>query len=110
MVKQDNHFENNPIKIGESAEDNDKIISDAKQTDTWFHLASFPSCHVVISCSKEYPLTKQMIYYCASLVKENTKYKNMPNLKVNYTTIKHVKKTDTPGKVSLSGKVMNIVV
>jgi len=110
MVKQDNHFENNLIRIGENAEDNDKIISEAKQTDTWFHLASFSSCHVIISCSKEYPITKQMIFYCANLVKENTKYKNMPNLKVNYTTIKNVKKTDIPGRVTITGKVMNIVV
>lgn len=110
MVKEDKTFENNLIKIGENANDNDKIISEAAQTDIWFHLADFSSCHVIIKCSKEHPITKQMINYCAILVKENTKYKNLPKVTVNYTDIKNVKKTETKGKVILKGKIMNIIV
>ena len=36
MVKEDNTFENNLIRIGENAEDNDQIIKESNQTDIWF--------------------------------------------------------------------------
>ncbi len=110
MVKEDKTFENNLIKIGQNAEENDLIISEAKQTDVWFHLANLPSCHVILSCSKEFPVTKSMINYCCLLTKENTKYKDLQKVKVNYTTIKNVKKTDVKGKVILKGKLSTMVV
>lgn len=109
MVKEDYTFENNLIKIGQSAEENDKIVSDAKQTDIWFHLANFSSCHVIITCSNEYPITNQMINYCAMIVKQNTKYKNLSKVTVNYTEIKNVRKTNVRGMVILKGKVKNII-
>lgn len=109
MVKFDNTFENNPIKIGQNAIDNDNIISEAKEADIWFHLKTFPSCHVIIECSNEYPINLTMIIHCANLVKQNTKYKNVPNVKVNYTPIKNIHKTDTPGLVIIKGKAKNIV-
>ena len=101
MVIEDYTFPNNLIKIGENREDNDSIISLGKQCDIWFHLANFPSCHVIISTDKKYKATKKMIKYCAQLVKENTKYKNYKNLKVNYTELKNIKKTDVKGTVIL---------
>jgi predicted ribosome quality control (RQC) complex YloA/Tae2 family protein len=110
MVKVDNQFENNPIKIGQNAVENTMIISDSTQTDMWFHLADFPSCHLIIENSTKYPISTQMIQYCAEKVKENTKYKNIPKVKVNYTSIKNVHKTKTPGLVNLTGKIMHIVV
>jgi len=110
MIKEDQIFENNIIRIGGNAEDNDKIVAEAKQTDYWFHLANLPSCHVIISVDKNNPITKQMIKYCAYLVKENTKYKNFKEVVVNYTLIKNVKRTKEKGKVILIGKVEKISV
>ena len=110
MVKFDNTFNNNLIKIGQNAKDNDKIISDAKQTDIWFHLSAYPSAHVIIECSEEYPIDNIMINYCANLVKQNTKYKNIPKLKVIYKKIKGVQMTEIPGTVTLSGKTYTIVI
>ena len=110
MVKVDKIFENNLIKIGKDARDNDNIIKEAKETDVWFHLAAFSSCHVIIECSSEYPITKEMIIYCANLVKQNGKYKKIPKLKVNYTEIKNVQRTTTIGQVILNGKVKSIIV
>src|SRR5947209_3036296 len=104
MVKIDNTFENNLIKIGKNQDENDKIISDAKQNDLWFHLSNLTSCHVILEYSKDYPISNQMIYYCAKLVKENTKFKNLPKLTVNYTEIKNIKKTEIKGKVIIKGK------
>ena len=110
MVKEDTTFENNLIKIGENKEENDQLVAKAKQTDLWFHLASLPSCHIILECDKKNKATKEMIKHCAVLVKENTKYKNHSKLKVNYTPIKNVKRTDTPGKVILKGKTECITV
>lgn len=110
MVKEDHRFENNKIIIGENATENDYIVKNAKQTDIWFHLADFPSCHVIIDCSSEFPINKQMINYCANLVKENTKYKNIPKVKVNYTQIKNVKTTNIKGQVTLKGKILNVII
>lgn len=110
MVTDDKRFENNKILIGENASENDYIVKNAKQTDFWFHLADFPSCHVIIEVSKEFPITKQMINYCANLVKENTKYKNLPKVKVNYTSIRNIKRTETKGQVIIKGKISNIIV
>lgn len=110
MVKIDKTFENNLIKIGENQSDNDKILSEANQNDFWFHLADFPSCHVILSCSDDYEPTKQMINYAATLVKENTKYKNFHKVTVNYTKMKYVKKTETKGKVLIKSNLNHIVV
>jgi predicted ribosome quality control (RQC) complex YloA/Tae2 family protein len=110
MVGVDKTFENNSIKIGKNARDNDTIIKESKETDIWFHLASFPSCHVIIECSTEYPINTKMIIYCAALVKQNGKYKNIHKLKVNYTEIKNVTRTTTLGHVILKVKVKSIKV
>lgn len=110
MVIVDETFENNKIKIGKNAKENDLIVKDAKETDIWFHLADFPSCHVIIECSKNFPVDNQMIKYCANLVKQNGKYKNIPKVKVNYTEIKNVTRATTPGQVIIKGKVKSIIV
>ena len=110
MVKEDKTFDNNLIKIGENAKDNDNIIKESKETDVWFHISNLPSCHVIIECSKEHPINKQMIAHCANLTKENGKYKNISKIKINYTEIKNVKRTLVPGKVMINGKIKSIIV
>ncbi len=109
MVKIDNTFENNTIVIGENQKDNDMIISTSMQTDIWFHLANLPSCHVILSCTKKQSVTKKMIKYCAMLVKQHTKYKNR-KVKVNYTTIKNIRKTNVAGEVIIKGKASGLVI
>lgn len=110
MVKIDYTFPDNPIKIGQNSQENDKMISEAKQNDMWFHLSNLPSCHVIIAHSDKQEITKQMILYCANLVKQNTKFRNLHKIRINYTFIKNVRKTTIPGKVNISGKMESIVV
>ena len=110
MVKLDNTFTNNTIKIGENQEDNSDIIKKSKQNDIWFHLAEFPSCHVIMSADSKHAITKKMIVYCANLVKENSRYKNLKNLRVNYCQIKNIKKTDTKGKVKIKSQANTIII
>lgn len=99
MVKYDNTFPDNLITIGQNAADNDSIITAAKQNDYWFHLDKLPSPHVII-CGDN-PIDKQMIYYCAGLVKGRSKYKDISKVTVVYTEIKNVQKTDVAGKVMI---------
>ena len=110
MVIVNDNFNDNKIKIGKNANENDNIIKEAKETDIWFHLADFPSCHVIIECSKNCPIDNKMIKYCADLVKQNGKYKNIPKIKVNYTEIKNISRTNIPGQVIIKGKVKSIIV
>lgn len=110
MVKEDTTFPDNLIRIGENKEDNDLIISEAKQNDIWFHLDGLPSCHIIIFNDKKNPVTKTMINYCAQLVKENTKYKDHKNIKINYCPIKNVRRTDEKGKVILKSKPETVTI
>ena len=109
-MKEDQTFPNNLIRIGQNQFENDELVGGSKQTDLWFHLNSFSSCHVVLSCDHDNPATNEMMVYCAQLCKLNTKYKNVPNVKVMWAPIKKVKKTDVPGKVIVSGKRQTITV
>ena len=82
------------IKIGQNAKENWKIIDDCEPDDIWFHLQKIPSCHLI--CELKRDLTKDEIYYLATLCKNNTnKCKNFKNVKVDYTFIKNVKKDKT---------------
>jgi predicted ribosome quality control (RQC) complex YloA/Tae2 family protein len=109
-MKQDTIFENNLIRIGQNASENDDLIDDSDQQDIWFHLENLSSCHIVIKITEEYPITKQIIYYCASLCKENTKYKNYKKVKVMYTEIKNVTRTKTKGMVNCKGKYNTVTI
>jgi predicted ribosome quality control (RQC) complex YloA/Tae2 family protein len=108
-MKEDQTFPNNLIKIGQNAAENDELVKDSKQTDYWFHLDNLSSCHVVIASDKKNSITKRMINHCAVVCKENTKYKNQ-KVKVKYTKIKNVKRTEIPGRVTLKGKNKVIIV
>ena len=110
MVKEDSTFPNNLIKIGENKDENDLLVRDAHDNYIWFHLNNLPSCHIILECDKQNPYTKDMINHCAKLVKDNTKYKNIPKVKVIYTEIRNVKRTLEPGKVIIKGKPKSILV
>ena len=109
-MKEYNTYPSNLIKIGENPKDNDELVSKSKQNDVWFHLDSLPSCHVVIASSKQNTVTKEMIRYCAILCKEHTKYRNNNKLKIIYTKIKNVKRTNVSGQVIIKGKCDTIII
>ena len=90
-------FEEKIIKIGQSAKENWDLIDNSNQNYIWLHLDSFPSCHVVIE--DENP-SNELLLEGARLCKENTKYRNLKNLKICYTTISNLKKGNEIGSVS----------
>lgn len=94
------------IIVGENAKENWDILNTNKNY-WWFHLKSFPSCHVIIE--DENPNNLEILE-AASLCKKYTKYKNMNNLKINYTQIKNLKKSIDVGSVEFNSnrKVLTI--
>jgi predicted ribosome quality control (RQC) complex YloA/Tae2 family protein len=89
------------IRAGETAQENWDLINDSSQNDVWFHVDGSPSCHVVVEVGdKKKGPHKSVINYCAQLCKEGSKLKANKNVKIIYTEIKNVKKSDKPGAVT----------
>lgn len=88
------------IKIGSNAKENWELV-DSCEHFTWLHLNSFPSCHVIIETINP---SYEDIFIAAQLCKENTKYKNLRNLKVCYTTCGNLKKGTDIGSVLYNSK------
>lgn len=88
------------FKIGKNAEENWSLL-DINENFYWFHLNSFPSCHVIIE--DENP-DDEDISFAASLCKNNTKYKNLKNLKICYTKCSNLKKGTDIGSVIFKSK------
>ena len=97
------------LKIGKNAKENDELISSSEKTYTWFHLSDYPSCHGVINCPLK-DLTKKIIFIVACYIKNNTKYKNLKNLIVDYIELSNIKRTADLGKVLLIKKPNKIKV
>jgi hypothetical protein len=99
---------NTIIKLGKNAQENWNLI-ETNENFIWMHLNSFPSGHIIIE--NENP-SNEMLYICGLHCKENTKYKNLKNLKVCYTTVGNLIKGKEIGSVYFKSKrkVKHIIV
>jgi len=91
------------LKIGNNANENDKLLNEANQNDIWFHLENNPSPHGILFVQEDVP-NSNTIFQCASYIKEYSKQKNLKNVKIIYTQRKFIKKTKTIGTVIVSKK------
>lgn len=85
-------------KVGANADENWKLLSASKPHHLFFHLSSFPSCYVILECNESIPEV-DIIKAVAEQCKKHTKYKNIPNIKVDYTLCENVIKGDKIGQV-----------
>ena len=93
-------FNDITIIIGQNAQENwDLINFDCDYI--WLHLNSFPSCHVIIEDNNP---EQEVLEYAAQLCKENTKYRNLKNLKICYTKCNNLKKGKDIGSVVYKSK------
>lgn len=93
-------------KVGQNAQENWDLLN-LNENFTWLHLKAFPSCHVVIEAEE---LTEEEIYEGAHLCLQNTKYRNLKNIKVNYTSLKNIKRADKIGAVHfISNRKVNTI-
>jgi predicted ribosome quality control (RQC) complex YloA/Tae2 family protein len=83
--------------VGKSAQNNWDLLDKAKGTDIWFHLDSFSSPYVILNT--ENAPNKNDILECAIACKSNSKFKNIPKLKIVYCPINNLTKGDKVGSV-----------
>ena len=83
------------IKLGTNKKENWDMLKTNKNF-IWMHLNSFPSGYIIIE--NENP-DENILQQAGIFCKENTKYKNMRNIKVCYTTVGNVIKGDNTGEV-----------
>ena len=95
--------------IGTDKNDNFNIIDIVNENDIWFHIKSFPSCHVVSNMynNEKNPIIskkilRKIIVQGACICKSHSKYKSDKNVEIVYTKIKNVMKTEIVGSVVLN--------
>jgi predicted ribosome quality control (RQC) complex YloA/Tae2 family protein len=98
--------------IGQNQNENFEIIDKGNDNDFWFHANNISSCHVVAIIPEN--INKKELRYIikmgALLCKINTnKLKSLNNVKIVYTQIKNIEKTNIPGCVKIkNGKSIEI--
>lgn len=103
-------YNNIQFVIGQNAQDNWIILDEAYKINNnfiWFHLNSFPSCYVIMYSTNEELRDNSFndyLNYGASLCKQNSKYKNLKDIKICYTSLKKLSKTQKIGEVTIKGK------
>lgn len=90
--------------IGRSQSENFSVIDLGAPEDIWFHVAGLPSSHVVAAIPEDRKFNKKQILTIvkrgALLCKQNTnKVARSNDVEITYAHVKHVQKTDIPGKV-----------
>lgn len=89
--------------LGESAIDNWNILKHGSQKDIFFHLDNYPSCYVILKTYGNNP-SFNIIRLCAEWCKNETKYKNIPNIYIIYTELSNVLKGKKIGEVSFKNQ------
>jgi predicted ribosome quality control (RQC) complex YloA/Tae2 family protein len=90
------------IQVGANQSENDALVKRAPQHAMWFHLKDFTSAHaVVVNTAKPGTYDANVIHRAATLVKDRAApgVRSLQNVGVNYLPAKHVRRTETPGKV-----------
>lgn len=85
------------VLIGKNAKGNEEIIKMSHQEDTWYHLESISSPHIILKNEGDI-IPKRYINQVAGMLFEHKK--NAPrNSNVIYTQVKNVKLTNVLGTV-----------
>ena len=84
------------MRLGETAKENWQLIGESNSDHMWMHLNSYPSGHIVIKSDN---VTDELLQEAAQLCKENTKYRNLRNLKRCYTKVSNLKYGEKAGSV-----------
>lgn len=108
-------IDNIKCKIGNNAEENWKILDEAKESYLFFHLSSFPSCYIILELEEDiedFFILNKILEKTALECKLNTKYKNLKNIKVDYCLVSNVIKGENIGEIYYKSnrKVKNIMV
>jgi hypothetical protein len=88
-------------RVGENARDNWGLLEESKGNYVFFHLSSFSSCYLILECDYKnlYNIPNDIIIKAAELCKSRTKYRNLLNIRVDYTFCSNVKRGEAIGEI-----------
>jgi len=98
------------IEVGSNQFENDELVRKSSQKSLWFHLEGVPSAHGILTSIDGDKPTKDAIKYVASIIKDRSKLKDARRVTVQYIELSKVRRTDTPGKVTLTKKPEYVVI
>ena len=79
------------IEVGKNSLQNDRLTLHARGSETWLHAQGIPGSHVLIRT--EAPPSDETLLYAAKLAAYFSKGRNHPQLPVDYTLRKYVRKS-----------------
>jgi predicted ribosome quality control (RQC) complex YloA/Tae2 family protein len=99
--------------IGGNAQENFDIIDASNPNDIWFHVDGLPSEHIIAGIPEGLDIDKKKMAKIATqgavLCKQYSKYASQKNLRIVYTEVKDILKTEKIGCViALNQKVIII--
>ena len=89
-------FDGYTCKLGENAKENWELFDNAEENNIFLHLSSFSSGYVILECTDNFSI--DMLYIAAKICKDNTKYRNVPNIKVEYCRCSNIIKGCVTGE------------
>eukprot|EP00300_Choanocystis_sp_HF-7_P025121 c26798_g1_i1.p1 GENE.c26798_g1_i1~~c26798_g1_i1.p1 ORF type:complete len:106 (-),score=13.08 c26798_g1_i1:67-384(-) len=95
------------IRIGENASENWTLLSNAKQTDLWFHVKNAPSAYVIMTPLES--ISQSNILECAKLAKQHSRLKHSHRCKISWTEAKNVKRGSQTGE-AITRNIKEVVV
>tara|TARA_B100001758_G_C18345126_1_gene576574 strand:+ start:345 stop:686 length:342 start_codon:yes stop_codon:yes gene_type:complete len=103
------NFNNVKFILGQNAQENWDILDEAKKENEyyiWFHLNNFPSGYVIMysTLSDISNNVNEYLLFGSNLCKNNTKYRNIDNIKICYTYLYKLNKTKNIGEIIVKGK------
>ena len=102
-------FNNVKFILGQNAQENWNIFDEAKKENEyyiWFHLNNFPSGYVIMYSTLDNinDNVNEYLLFASNLCKNNSKYKNLNNLKICYSILNKLEKTKNVGEIIIKGK------
>lgn len=96
------------FNIGQNQNENFDIIDAASPDDLWFHAEGESSCHVICEMPSDITDKKKLRYIVkagALMCKNNTnKLRSLKNVKIIYTSVKNIVKTEILGCVTTTNE------
>jgi len=100
-------LDDKPVKVGKDAKENWDLLDQAHPEHWIFHLADYPSCYVIWENeSKE--ITKNFAQCAGVICANNTKYRHLSGLKVEYCKVKNAEKGNVMGEFSYKGSIKTV--
>lgn len=91
-----NNLENINFLLGRNAASNWYIYHNSDQSDTIFHLDKFSSPYVIVNLPID-QLTREQILVASIICKKKSKYKNVPEIGILYTSVSNTRLGESLG-------------